>query len=412
MSGGTTVKPRRVLRGAAALLLLLPLLLPGPAFGRDAPEVSDPKTAARLNKAIEYIAAAKFDEARNTLKALQKKKLSPYEVGRIESILAAAEQGLGRYDKARDHLRRAIDSGGLAEQEQSAARFQLAQLFMASEKWKEGAETLQQWFKSGAVPNAFAYYLLAVAYCQLKEIDKAIGPAQKALDLAEKPQEGWVQLVASLRLERKEYALALPLLQRLINLAPEKKMYWTQLSGVYGVLEQYDKALAVAELANLMGFVTEEHEYRRLVDLLVQEKIPYRAATVFSKAIVAKKVKGEVGDWERLADAWAAARELEKATVPMARAARMAESGETSLRLAELWIQLEDWGKALEALQQANEKGKLQNPGDAHFLSGVVLYNLKKLREARASFERAVATSKRPAQAEGWLNFVTAELNQ
>ncbi len=90
-------------------------------------------------------------------------------------------------------------------------------------------------------PNSSAYYLLAVAYYQ-QELYSRLAPAQKAVELAEKPQESWIQLVLALHLQEENWAEAVPLLVRLINLYPEKKTYWVQLSSVYGQKENTEGA--------------------------------------------------------------------------------------------------------------------------------------------------------------------------
>ena len=59
---------------------------------------------------------------------------------------------------------------------------------MQEEKWKEGAAALEEWFKTAANPNSAAYYLLAVAYYQQDDFDKALPPAKKAVELMDKPQ--------------------------------------------------------------------------------------------------------------------------------------------------------------------------------------------------------------------------------
>ncbi len=374
-----------------------------------APDI-DQKTGAKLNKALELLTAEKYDQAREILEGLNRDRLSPYELARVESILAAIAQGQEKTALAREHLKKAIDSGGLNDQEVMSMRFQIAQLWLAEEKWKEGIEALKSWFASGATPNSNAYYLLAVAYYQQKDFKSALEPAQKAVDLAERPQEGWLQLLLALRLEREEYDPALPILKRLLSIAPAKKTYWMQLSNVYGMMEKYGEALVPMQMAYYAGFFSDAGEYRRLADLAINQNVPYRAAVVLTKAIDEKKIEPDVRDWEKLGNCWVAARHYDKAVAPLTRAATLAESGDIYLRIAEIHVQREEWQKAVDAVRRALDKGRLKNPTDAQMLMGVALVSQKKLKEARGYFQRAVEDSKAKGEAQGWLRFIDVEL--
>ena len=59
------------------------------------------------------------------------------------------------------------------------ARYQIAQMFIAQEKWQEGINALNEWFATAVNPNSTAYYLLAVAYYQLKKPDQALAPRRR-----------------------------------------------------------------------------------------------------------------------------------------------------------------------------------------------------------------------------------------
>ena len=78
---------------------------------------------------------------------------------------------------------------------------------------------LEEWFKTAVSPNSQAYYLLAVAYYQQDDTTRALPPAQKAVELMDKPQENWVSLLLALYMEKEQYKDAIPLLERLIALA-------------------------------------------------------------------------------------------------------------------------------------------------------------------------------------------------
>jgi tetratricopeptide (TPR) repeat protein len=283
---------------------------------------------------------------------------------------------------------------------------------LAEERWQEGAAALRAWIDGGEPPSALAYYLLAVANYQLQRYEAAVGPAQKAVELSERPPEGWLQLLVALRLERHEYEQALGPLRRLAALAPDKKTYWLQLSSVYGLLGRTQDALVPLQLAHAAGLLTEGSELERLADLLAASGVPYHAARLLERSLADQRLEGRAQDWEKLATTWMAAREHEKAVEPLSRAAALSTSGELYLRLGELHLQLEQWPKAAEALARALDRGGLSSPGDASLLLGIALYRQRKLEDARTSFQRAAASEKVSAQARDWLGFIARDAAQ
>ncbi len=218
----------------------------------------------------------------------------------------------GRYDEARLHLQNAINSGGLNEEEISGLRYQNAQLYMSEGRWKEGAAALEKWFKTAASDSA-AYYLLAAAYYEIEDYDRALPAAKKAVELMSTPQEGWIGMLLALYMQRESFKEAVPLLLRLIEISPEKKVYWLQLSAVYGQLDDYPDALAIMQLAYGAKLLTEDSELRLLADLQLFNGVPYRCGQMLEAGIEAKTVTIDDKLYDKLANCWIAAGELDRA---------------------------------------------------------------------------------------------------
>jgi tetratricopeptide (TPR) repeat protein len=371
----------------------------------------DTATAKAINTAIEALNASKYGEAQAAIATLKLDKLSPYERSKVEWILFSIVYAQEKYDEAREHLESAIEAGGLNEQEISEFKYQIAQLYMAEDRWKEGAAALEEWFKTTPNPNSAAHYLLAVAYYQLEDFDRALPPAKKAIELMEKPQENWIGLLLALYLQRERYQDAIPLLKQLIELAPDKKAYWLQLSAVYGQLEDYAYALATMQLAYGAGLLSEDAELRRLADLLLLNGIPYRCGQVLEAAIDHKTVKLDEKLYDKLANCWIAAGELDKALPPLARAAELSSSGDAFVRLAEVHVQRADWAAAQVALERGIDKGQLKDAANAHLLMGIALFNQHKLADSRPWFERAQASERYRQTAKSYLQLIASQLD-
>lgn len=375
----------------------------------EAPQTSiDAQTGKVLNEAIELLNMEQFAAAGAKIGTLQLDKLSPYERGKVEQILFNISYSQEKFDEARGHLQKAIDSGGLNQVEIDQARYQSAQLFMQEERWKEGAAALEEWFKTAANPNSAAYYLLAVAYYQQEDFAKALPPAKKAVELMDKPQESWLGMLSALHLQREEYREAVPVLQRLVETVPDKKTYWMQLSSVYGQMEDYSNALAIMQLAYEIGLVTEDAEVRRLADLLVFNDVPYRGAQVLEAAIEKKIVTLDDKLYEKLANCWIAAAEFDKSLPPLQRAAELSANGDLFIRLGEVQVQREDWPAAITAIQRGIDKGQIKDAANAQLLLGIAHYSQKDLAAARPFFERARQSAQHRQIAESYLQAIRA----
>jgi tetratricopeptide (TPR) repeat protein len=374
-----------------------------------APPAIDLATGKALNTAIEALNMENYAEAQAAIGTLNLEKLSPYERSKVEQILFNISYAQEKYEEARQHLQSSIDAGGLNEVEVSQARYQFAQLYMQEEKWKEGAAAMEEWFKTAMNPNSAAYYLLAVAYYQMEDFARALPPAQKAIELTEMPQESWLQLLLALYLQKEQFNDAIPLLVRLVETAPEKKTYWMQLSAVYGQVEDYPKALAIMQLAHNAGLVTEDSEIRRLADLLLFNDVPYRGGQVLEEAIQKQAVTVDDKLYEKLANCWIAAGELDKAIEPLQRGGELASSGDMLIRLGQVHLERQDWEAAKAALESGIDKGKLADAGGAQLMMGIAFFNEKKFGDARPWFERAARADKHRQIAETYIQIIDAQ---
>jgi tetratricopeptide (TPR) repeat protein len=369
----------------------------------------DAQTGTILNEAIELMNMENFAGAQQKLATLKIDKLSPYERGKVEQIFFNISYSQEKYQEARDHLRMAIESGGLNDQEVSEARFQSAQLFLTEEKYKEGAAALEEWMKTAPSVNSAAYYLLAAAYYQLEDFDRALPPAKKAVELMDKPQENWLGMLSALYMQKEQYREAVPIVEQLIAVAPGKKTYWINLSSIYGQMEDYPKALGVMQLAYSAGLVTEDAEVRRLADLLLYNEVPYRCAQVLEAGVEKKLVTPDDKFYEKLATCWIGAAELDKAIPPLTRAAELAQSGDLFVRLGEVQVNREDWGAAQAALQRGIDKGQLKDTAGAQLMMGIALFNQDKLADATTWFQRARSVERYRDNATAYLQLIQSK---
>jgi tetratricopeptide (TPR) repeat protein len=396
-----------------ALAFLLALAVPTAAFAGYT--IDDQRTAKRLNAVSEFLQAEQYEEAEKILKGFTMARLNPYERAVVYQMYAYLAAGREDYETAASYFEKCLAEEALPEETAINMRFNIAQLYMALERWDEALPALLRWFEVVEEPNSNAYYTLAIAYYQKSiqdndpaYMEKALEPAEQAVALATTPRQNWLQLLLALYLERKEYEKSLPVLEQLVSLYP-KKSYWLQLSAIYGELGKDRESLAAQQLAYVQGLLTKDKELRRFAQLYLYYDLPYRAAKVVEKGLGDEKIEEDSKSLELLANALLAAREYEAALEPLDRAASLAENGDLYVRLGQVYIQREEWVKAGTALRNALEKGELDDPCGPQVLLGITSYSQGKRGDARDWFRRAKRDEDCAAQSARWLEHLERE---
>jgi tetratricopeptide (TPR) repeat protein len=363
-------------------------------------------TAEALNTAIEHMDAGDYAQAKEVIGELDKSKLSPYELGRVEQILATIAVEEGDYATARTHFTNALNSGGLGESEILNLKFQIAQLFLGDEMYQEAADAFEEWFTVATNPNPVAYFFLAVCYYELGDNDKALTNARLAVESTDMPQEQWLSLLIALLIDREEYEEARDQLVRVLELAPQKKNYWLQLSQVNSQMDDNDRALAAVEIPYLAGMLDQPSEIRRYADLLLFNRIGYRCGTVLEKGVADGLIEANLSTYQKLADCWLQSGELERAAGALNQSAPLADTGKDYVRLGEVEIRRERYDEAARAFQRALDKGGLDDIPRVQLLMGVVLYNGENPCSSREWFERARSSATHRQNAIGYLQLI------
>ena len=410
---GSWFSSRPVRRGIA-LVALLVVAFAGVADAKKKEEkkkkqmTMTPAVAKKLTVAQEAIAEEQIALAIEALTPLEKKadkgRLSDHEraqVYRFLSIIAVSQE---RYEDSLAYMQKALDQDALPETTTLGMMYNVAQIYLAIEKYPEAVKALKRWFRATDSRTSQAYYLLSIAYYQQSLYDKALRPAKKAVKIADKPNQAWLQLLVALYLQEERYAEAAPHVEVLVSNFP-KKAYYTQLAAIYNQLGEEQKALAVNQLAYEQGFLTEDRELRRLGEMFLYHGLPYRAAQVLGKAMEEGRVEADADSLELLANSWLLAREPDRAVEPLTQAAELAEKGNIYVRLGQVYFEADDFEPAAEAIAKGLARG-VDKEGDAHLLLGITYYNQNKLKSARRAFRDARNFEKSRDPADQWIQML------
>ena len=365
-------------------------------------------TQKRLNAAFEFMEDGQHDEARAKLEKLNPERLNPYERALAYRFLAYAAIGQEDSEGAVRYFQKVVEQQALLIGEEATIRFSIAQIQASQGQWEEVDETLSEWFPYVERPNGIAYYLLAISRYQRDMYDEALAPALESLEVSDKPQERWLQLVAALHLQLEDFDSAVPILEELVTRFP-KKQYWVQLSLIYAAGGDYQNALRVQQLAYAQDLLTTNDELQRLARTFLFHQLPYPAARVLERGLEEGRIDPERGVLELLGNSWIAAREYENSIEPLQRAADLSEDGRLYLRLGQVRVRREDWKAATALIQKAIEKGGLRDIGKAQMLLGISYFGDDRQKLARRAFRQAREHESTRTDANAWLDHIARQ---
>jgi tetratricopeptide (TPR) repeat protein len=206
--------------------------------------------------------------------------------------------------------------------------------------------------------------------------------------------------------ELHAYGDCVPLLKKMIRLFPRHTRYWQQLAGVYLALNDRDAALAALEPAFRLGVLASEQELLQLAQLYLSTGVPYKAARLIEQQIRDGKISNTARHRELLAHAWSNARERKQAISALERAIKNDAQPELRLRLAQWYIEAENWRGVIELLAPLDGEKNDRTISRARLLLGIAHFELGNTDTAREVFSLARQFPNTSQPAQQWLDFI------
>lgn len=361
----------------------------------------------RINKYSEFLADEKYAEAKSGLQAMLAKTGSrdAYVQSVIHQLLGHIASAQGRYGETAKHFKKSIDLDALPNRTHFGMMLQLAQIKMINKDYRGALKSLDEYFATADEIPDTAFAIKANTHAQMEQFRETKKAIKQAIELTDKPKETWYQLLLAAHAELSEYREMADVLKILIKLSPNKKVYWKQLSSIMFNLKDDKSALAVLEMADRKGLLTEGSEYLQLFKLYSYNGVPLKAGITLQKALDSGKVEPKFKHWKQLGAAWYEAKELDKALLAYDKASAYAKDGEMDLTRGYLYLDQENWKKAAESIGSALKKGGLDDKktGNAWLMLGMSNAYLNRFSQARKALQKAIKYKKTRNNAEQWL---------
>ncbi len=401
----------------------------GSAFAQDEkkPDTRETRrTPALRNKVYEKLAeaqaAAEAKDLKTAAKVLDemieaggKRALNSYELANVYNLYAFIHYSREDYVKALQAYEEVVAQPDIPLAMEINTRYTIAQLYFVQEKWQQGINALLKWFDMTDAPNANAYVLLAQGYFQLKDYDKSLLNVQKAIaDYEGKgkvPKEQWYNLARFLYFEKNDVPKTVEVLEILLKYYP-KKQYWVQLSHLYGEQQKEKDQLAAMETAYVQDMLDKGTEQVTMAYLYLNAEVPYKAAKVMDKGLKDESIDAKSKNWEIAGNAWRQAQEIDKAIPAMEQAAAKSDKGELYARLGNIYLDGDQFDKAISAINKGLKKGGVNRPDTARLVLGMAYFNTKQYDKARKAFEAAGKDKRSEEYAAQWMKYMESELER
>lgn len=368
-----------------------------------------------LTAAQELVENKQYGEAKVAIDDLLSRgdKLSPYEAAQIWNLTAYSYYLQENYQAAIQAYERVMSQPELPEALMLSTLKTKAQLQFTIEDYEGALVTINQLMDRVSEPAADVYMLLGQAYFQMGNYDAALDPIKKAVDMYRdqglEPKENWLLLLRVIYYEKQDYENMIAVLEELIQYYP-KDTYLLTLAGAHSELEDTLKQLVIVETLYEMGYLKTSSHIVNLANLYLLHETPYKSATLLEKEMASGIVPENERNLRLLSQAWYMAREDEKSIGPLAQAAELTGEGELYVRLAQSYLNLEEWSKAAQAVRTGLQAGDVNRVDTANIMLGMALFNQEKFPEARTAFERASRDERSRRAAQQWMNYVDSEI--
>lgn len=374
-----------------------------------APGLTAKSVQKRLQRATILMSKSAYGKAIEILSNMTKDKRKPFEMGKIWQTLAYAYAQSEQYPKARNAFEQVIKIDALPYKPTMQSLFALAQLQVMADKYDLALGNMEKWFYFSTEEKPSAYVFMASIYYEKGNKDKALDLVLKALKITQTPKENWLVFAVSLLYSKERYKEASEYLYKLVEKKPSKKSYWAQLAGAMLNMDKGEHALAVLELAMMMNLLDKEGEIKNVISLYISNGLPYEASQLLILAFKEKKLKKDKKNLELLSNALIQAKEYDAAMKPLADAAALSKDGALFALQGRLYLEKEDFNKAISSFNKAINKGvKAKDKGRIYVENAIAHIQIAKYQEAETLLNKALKFDDQKKAVNNWKSYLAS----
>lgn len=357
----------------------------------------------KVVKAFEFYNNDQLDEAIVALADLEPS--DEFDKATVDRYLGNFYAQKEDYAKAIGFVESAVKPDVLNFKDQADTLKFLGDLYIGQQKYNEAIKTYTQWMDFTGEEDGKVYALIAQANWELKQFNKVIEPADKAIAVSKEPNKSYYMLKIGAYFELKQFKNAVKVAETVVKLFPEEPKNWTQLGSFYMQTEEFSKGQTIMEIAYSRGYFDKENHYKILSSYYSLNDIPYKAAVVMEKAIKEEKVERTKANVTAVASYYHQAKNLEEAAKYYEEAAKFDNDADLYRKAGNLLLSEQKYSAAVERLNKALELGTDKAGSTYSDLAEAYLYQ-EKYKQAYKAIVKAQEDPRTRKFAKGWATFI------
>ncbi|MEF1290529.1 tetratricopeptide repeat protein [Vibrio sp. M260118] len=374
------------------LLSICLVLLSGASFAQELSQY----TATRVHKANELAQNEQVTQAITMLNEIDTSR--EYDQAFVARILGVFYWQDGKPKQAIKYLEKAVASGLLQDEQGWVTERMLADLYLNEHQFERALK--HYYVLQKTVPKTQKaddlWLRIAQSHYQLEQWSKVIPAVNEYLKVSHESLLQPLSLKLGSQLQLKNWKQAIPTLEQLIVLQPDKVNWWRQLVGLQLRIGRDRDALDTLSLAKLNKLELSQSDLRMLAQLYAKRGIPERAAIEISEL---NDASSDVQLLSEQATYWQLAKEWDKALDIWKLAAK--QDAKYHWNVALLMVQQGYYQPALKVLDKVQGR-----KADVALAKTRALYKLNKLEKALIEAKRA--NNVEPStQAKSWIKYLT-----
>lgn len=377
-------------KAAVAIAALVCLVWALPVMARECPKepgMSRPVQAA-VHAAQELVEQKKEKQAAADLDkwAKENPSLKNHYLSFYRGILAYQQKQLDKAAKLFTDALEIYPCHGPSAQNLAVVRFE-------QERYTEAAELMVLAYDVGQKPNPELLYSAGVFYMAGKKPRQGLVYLGKICKLPE-PKPHWLAAMVQCYLNLRQPRKAEPVLEKLLQIQPDKDVNWRLLASIKIELNQYDDAAAALEVAYRLRPPEKVSGWRQLADVYRAAGAPLKAAERYE---IAFGPNPEPKDRDLLARVYLEAHAYNKALSQANAAAKTKPTAKRWVLVGRINMMRKHYQKAYNAFTKAaaiNDKD-----GKNSLLAGYAAWQMEQAAKAEAAFVKAAEHAKKDSAA-------------
>lgn len=314
--------------------------------------------------------------------------------------------------------------------------FTIGQIYFTIEEYENSLFYLNEWYIQQDSPASHNLIFIANAYYYAGNVDNilpikstqyhrfAMKLINRSISVEEAKgnlgKESWYLFLRTLHNNFEEDEQVLTITEFLIT-NWLKKTYIIELSGLYAIkagkeniseeeASTYEmKQMVAMEIAHRLGMLNKGRELESMAQMFLYHDIPYKSSKTIDASLKNGMSEKNYKNYNLLSMAYIKGQDREKAIEPLKYAANFSEDGQLYMRLANLHLQLDRYENAVNAIEDAIEKGGILRLDLAKFLQGQAYIQVQKFDLARQAFKEAAKDERTLKNANIWLQYIDTE---